>query len=167
MHETATDLEQAQALRTAIASLVRRFSLSERADVACCGMTVAQAATLETLRREGAMRLGDLGRRLGIQPSTLSRNVARLEGRGLVERVSEEGDGRAVRARLTAPGRRAAARVEQREIEFANSVLDRLPGPRRRRVLEALPDLLDAVRRSTESCCPGAYDHLLETPEED
>ena len=33
----------------AVRGLVRRFSISERADVACCGMTVAQAATLETL----------------------------------------------------------------------------------------------------------------------
>ena len=32
-----------------IATLVRRFSLSERADVSCCGVTVAQAATLEAL----------------------------------------------------------------------------------------------------------------------
>ena len=43
---------------------------------------MAQAATLETLRAEGAMRLGDLGRRLGIAPSTLTRNLARLEQSG-------------------------------------------------------------------------------------
>ena len=65
---------------------MRRFAVSERADVFCCGMTIAQAATLETLRLEGALRMGDLGRRLGIAPSTLTRNLQRLldMGRGSV-----------------------------------------------------------------------------------
>jgi DNA-binding MarR family transcriptional regulator len=63
-------------LRTGIRALVRRFGISERADVACCGMTVAQAATLDTLRSEGAMRLGALGRRLGVTASTLTRYLS-------------------------------------------------------------------------------------------
>ena len=75
--------------------LVRRFALSERADVACCGMTVAQAATLEVLRAEGAMRLGALGRRLGISPSTLSRNLRRLQARDLLTRLPDPDDTRA------------------------------------------------------------------------
>ena len=71
-------------LLRSVRALVRRFAVSERADVACCGMTVAQAATLETLLAEPRLRLGDLGRRLGISASTLSRNLARLEETGLV-----------------------------------------------------------------------------------
>src|SRR5262245_2829226 len=38
-----------------VRALVRRFAISERADVFCCGMTIAQAATLETLRLEGPL----------------------------------------------------------------------------------------------------------------
>ena len=76
---------QATVLRSGISALVRRFSLSERAEVTCCGMTVAQAATLGVLREEGPLRLGDLGARLGIRPSTLTRNVERLE-QGLILR---------------------------------------------------------------------------------
>ena len=79
MAESTVDVgRDAARLLAGIRALVRRFSLSERADVECCGMTVAQAATLETLA-DGPMRLGDLGRRLGIQPSTLTRNLSRLE----------------------------------------------------------------------------------------
>ena len=44
----------ALALRNAIRGLVRRFSISERADVSCCGMTVAQAATLDPVELHGA-----------------------------------------------------------------------------------------------------------------
>jgi len=51
MNDLATDSgEQARRLLENIRALVRRFSLAERADMSCCGMTVAQAATLEAQR---------------------------------------------------------------------------------------------------------------------
>jgi DNA-binding MarR family transcriptional regulator len=157
-----TSTESAVRLRSAVRALARRFSLSERADVACCGMTVAQAATVEVLRARGALRLGELGRQLGIRPSTLSRNLARLEQRGLVARRAEDGDARAARAVLTDAGVRAAVEVARQEEAFARDVLRRLPPERRERILEDLEALLAAVRGATESCCPGAYEHLME-----
>jgi DNA-binding MarR family transcriptional regulator len=152
---------QARALRAAVRALVRRFSISERADTTCCGLTIAQAATLEALGLQGPLSLGALGRRLGIAPSTLTRNLARLEDRGLVARRRRPGDRRAFDVTLTPAGRGAAAALERREDLFARSVLDRLPVPRRRRALRGLCDLLAAVRGATEACCPGAFDHLM------
>jgi len=152
-----------EALRLAecIRGLVRRFSISERADVACCGMTVAQAATLETLLRDGPMRLGALGARLGITPSTLTRNMARLEKRGLVARTPDRRDSRALGAALTAAGRRAAARVARQEAAFARLILEGIDPERRQETLDLLGDLLRAVRLASESSCPGAFDHLM------
>jgi DNA-binding MarR family transcriptional regulator len=154
--------EHALRLKAAVRALVRRFSVSERADVTCCGVTVAQAAALEALAAEGVMRLGDLGRRLGIAPSTLTRNLARLESAGLVTRTPDPGDARAAQVGLTARGRRAAAGVAAQEAGFARRVLERIPVERRTRVVESLAELLAAVRGATEECCPGAYDHLME-----
>jgi DNA-binding MarR family transcriptional regulator len=148
-------------LRAAIRALVGRFSVSERADVACCGVTVAQAAALEALGAEGPMRLGDLGRRLGIAPSTLTRNLARLEASGLVVREADPGDARSARVGLSAPGRRAARAVAAQEEDFARQVLARIPSARRAVVIDALGELLAAVRAATEECCPGAFDHLV------
>ena len=148
-------------LRAVVAALVRRFSLSERADVSCCGLTVAQAATLEALR-DGAVRLGPLARRLGITASTLTRNLARLESDALVARDADPEDARASRVRLTPAGERAAARVEQQELAFAEGILARLGPARRTDVMQALAELLGAVRDATEECCPGAFDHLME-----
>lgn len=153
--------EDAARVRTAVMALVRRFAVSERADVLCCGLTVAQAATLEALRATPRMRLGALGRRLGITPSTLTRNLARLEAEGLVARISDPGDGRAARVSLTAAGRRAAARVERQGIDFAGEVLKRLPAASRAVLVGALADLVGAVRSATEDCCPGAFSHLM------
>jgi DNA-binding MarR family transcriptional regulator len=148
-------------LRAAIRALVRRFAVSERADVACCGVTVAQAAALEALGAEGPTRLRDLGRRLGIAPSTLTRNLARLEASGLVEREADPEDARSARVGLTAQGRRAARAVAVQEEDFARQVLARIPAARRAIVVESLGELLGAVRAATEECCPGAFDHLM------
>lgn len=158
MTSTPTD-SQARRLTDAIRALVRRFSLAERADIACCGMTVAQAATLEALA-EGGLRLGELGRRLGISPSTLSRNLDRMEQRGLVQRGPDPNDRRALRAELTTEGQVAATSVRAQEIEFSKSILQRLPEATSGTTVESLDELLAAIRSATETCCPGAFDHL-------
>jgi DNA-binding MarR family transcriptional regulator len=148
-------------LRALISALVRRFSLAERADVDCCGLTVAQAATLEALQAR-PLRLGTLAQRLGITPSTLTRNLARLESEKLVAREPDPDDARAAQVRLTAAGTRAAGKVGRQELEFAQGILDRLGPKRSQEVLAAVGELLGAVRAATEECCPGAFDHLLE-----
>jgi DNA-binding MarR family transcriptional regulator len=144
----------------AIRLIVRRFSLAERADVGCCGMTVAQAATLEALA-DGGLRLGELGQRLGIAPSTLSRNLDRLVERGLVLRGADPNDRRALKAELTKEGRLSAKAVRQSELNFARSILDNLPPGSASSTLDTVDCLLTAVRSATEGCCPGAYDHLF------
>jgi DNA-binding MarR family transcriptional regulator len=149
-------------LRAAIRGLVRRFGISERADVSCCGVTVAQAAALEALSGHGPMRLSDLGKRLGIAPSTLTRNLERLVEAGLVVRAADARDARSARVRLSAAGRRAASGVAAQEEGFARQVLERIPAERRAAVVESLAELLAAVRGATEECCPGAFDHLME-----
>ncbi len=128
--------------------------------MACCGVTVAQAATLEALA-DGPLRIVDLGRRLGVSPSTLSRNLDRLEQHGLVGRGQDGADGRARRIVLTAKGRRAAAAVRRDEVDFAWSILQRFPLAGRNGVVDHLEHLLGAVREATEDCCPGAFDHLM------
>jgi DNA-binding MarR family transcriptional regulator len=144
-----------------IKALVRRFSLAERADVEVCGVTVAQAATLDVLRREGPLRSRDLGRFLGIRPSTLTRNITRLEERGLVARSPDPRDGRVARIALSPAGRRAARAVADQNAAFAASVLGRLGQARTRDIVDALHDLMGAVRHATHRCCPGAFDHLM------
>lgn len=153
--------EAARLLLDGIQMLVRRFAVAERADVNCCGLTVAQAATLDALSASGPLRLGALGLRLGVQASTLTRNLSRLEKAGLVRREPDAEDARAARVALTAEGRKAARQVERQEEAFARTVLERIPAERREHALGALGDLLRAVKEATESCCPGAFDHLM------
>jgi ubiquinone/menaquinone biosynthesis C-methylase UbiE/DNA-binding MarR family transcriptional regulator len=156
---TSSTPHLARELRQGIRALVRRFSVAERADVSCCGMTVAQAATLEALE-DGPLRLNELSTRLGIAASTLSRNLARLEERGFVRTAADPADRRSRRVALTDDGRRAATDVEHQEEAFARSVLDRLPPGSAEVALEGFRRLVTAVQLATEECCPGAFEHL-------
>ncbi len=154
-------LGEARRLRRAIQALVRRFSVSERADVSCCGMTIAQAATLAALAAEGSLRLSELGSRLGIAPSTLTRNLGRLEGRGLLRSRPDRQDARSSRVELTASGRRKAEVLDRQEERFAAAILQRVTPRNRRRLVADVEELVVAVTRATASSCPGAFDHLL------
>ncbi|HSO22221.1 MAG TPA: arsenite methyltransferase [Chondromyces sp.] len=157
---TRSTVRQARQMQQGIRALVRRFALAERSDMSCCGMTVAQAATLQALSH-GGQRLGELSARLGIAASTLTRNLDRLEERGLVRRAADPEDRRAQRVVLSDAGRRAAAEVETRDEAFARSVLDHLPPGSIDATLEAFAELVSAVRRATEDCCPGAFEYLM------
>jgi DNA-binding MarR family transcriptional regulator len=161
MTTTTSERERVARLDRGLRMLIRRFSVSERADESCCGTTVAQAAALGVLAEEGPSRAVDLGRRFGVAPSTLSRNLDRMERNGWVERVTDPDDGRAWRLRLTAPGRRAAEGVLHRRVQFAADVLARIPDGRRAATLDALETLVGAVREATEACCPGVFDDQL------
>jgi DNA-binding MarR family transcriptional regulator len=152
-------------LMATIQALVRRFSLVERADIACCGMTVAQAATLAALAGGDGIRLGVLRRRLGITPSTLTRNLQRLRARGLVSVAADAGDRRASVVALTELGRRAAADLARQEEGFAALVAAALGPSGAGEVLAALERLLAAIRTASQGCCPGAFDHLMSSPE--
>ena len=64
-------------------------------------------------------------------------------------------------------GRELKALAETLFVRRHRSVLDRLPHGSAEATLAGLADLLSAVRSATESCCPGAYDHLMTTPKID
>ena len=157
-------LPEARQLIRDIRNLVRRFQLSEQADVRCCGMTVAQAATITVLHVEGPLRLSVLSRRLGIAPSTLTRNVERIERRGLVERIADPEDGRATLLRLSAAGRRQGQTLEERNEVAARYLLNELSQGRRRRLLAGLRDLLKTLDSVSESCGPDGCDQPLGDP---
>lgn len=150
----AGDRAEARRLQEAIHALLARVAATEREDVtACCGITPAQAATLDTLRRAGPLRLSALATRLRIRPSTLTRNVRRMEEHGLIERLRDARDARAERVSLTAVGAATARSFKTLEEDLALDVLRRVPAGRRGRVVAGLVALVRAFSEATEACC--------------
>ena len=76
----------------------------------------------------GSARLTDLAAEVGLEPSTVSRQVKSLQGAGLLTREADPTDGRASVLCLTADGRRALRKVrEARRRLMADLVADLSP----------------------------------------
>lgn len=105
------------------------------------GMTLAQFAVLNHfVRLGGEKRAGDLARAFQVTKSTMSSTLARLEGKGLVRRVADGADARAVRVSITAAG----AKMRERCIAALGPQLDAL---RARVGGELFESLLPGLRR--------------------
>ena len=90
----------ASALRLAVMRLARRMR-SERAETS---LTLSQLAALATLERHGPMTPRELAAAERVQPPSLTRLVAHLEGAGLVTRDDHPTDGRQVLLAASAAG---------------------------------------------------------------
>jgi DNA-binding MarR family transcriptional regulator len=100
------------------------------------GLTSAQAGALFQLDHERGVLIGDVARTLGMGPSGISGLVDRMEAAGLVTRVPDSLDGRAVRLVLTEGG------------QAARTVAKRLAGVINARLIEGFTsDELDVVAR--------------------
>ncbi len=67
---------------------------------------ISYLGVLLALWNEDDSKVGDLGRRAGLEPSTMTGVLDRMVRDGLVEREPDPGDRRALRIRLTDEGRR-------------------------------------------------------------
>lgn len=110
-------------------------------------LSLATAATLNTLSRFGPARLGELARRENITQPGMTQLVVRLERAGLAERRVDPADGRATVVAITAAGEdlldgRRRARAEQ-----ITTYVDVLPAADRRRLAAALPALAELAER--------------------
>ena len=87
-------------------------------------MTATQRIALVELADFGPARLNDLAARMGVSAPTASRSVDALHELGLVERVPDPADRRAVRIELSAEGQTLLdARTEKARVAFGPAVV--------------------------------------------
>jgi DNA-binding MarR family transcriptional regulator len=84
----------------------RRITQFLDREVEACGLTVAQLGLMAQIAAAADDTLGELARRTGLEQSTLSRNLRRLEGEGLIEIATVEADLRRRAVWLTETGAR-------------------------------------------------------------
>lgn len=98
------------AYEASVTAIVRAYNVVIRAHqsvYADLDLTLARFAVLATLERSetGTLGLSPLGKLAFLHPATLTYTVDHLERRGLIVRVPDEVDRRAVSARITPEGR--------------------------------------------------------------
>jgi DNA-binding MarR family transcriptional regulator len=112
------------------------------------GLTHPQYLVMLALWEESPLTVTELGRRLSLEPATLSPLLKRLEAGGMVTRQRDPRDERALAVSLTAKGRRTRTRAER----IPPAILDRLEMS-----LAELEELRDVLNRVIDaSRHPGA-----------
>jgi DNA-binding MarR family transcriptional regulator len=104
------------------------------------GLRVTQFGLLAQLYAADGLAMGALAERMGMDSSTLTRNLKPLETRGLVRVAADSGDRRVRAVRLTQEGRDAFRRAAPKWRE-AQARVDALLGFETRVALNGLLDL--------------------------
>lgn len=87
------------------------------------GLARPDFAVLVRLDADGCTRSRELADAEGLDPSTVSRRVASLAERGLLEREPDPSDGRAQILHLTDAGRQALATERERRVHLVTDAL--------------------------------------------
>ena len=75
------------------------------------GITGPQLWVIKTVFLDGSLSLGDLGKRMYLQPNTITGLIDGLEEKGYVERVRDRDDRRVVKVQLTPRGQHLAKKA--------------------------------------------------------
>lgn len=137
------DLELATRLRLAIGRVNRRLRLATN------DLPPLQLSVLVTLEQHGPLRLGEVARHEAVSPPTITRVLAALERRGLVDRATVPGDARSVRISLSAAGAASLASVRSERAALLGARLARLNAEQRHALEAAIPALEALVAADT------------------
>jgi DNA-binding MarR family transcriptional regulator len=112
-------------------------------------LSASQGLALHALDTDPPLSQQDLAGRLGLEKSSVSRLVAGLERRGLVERRRDQSNGRLYRLRLTDAGRRMHAELARRFHRHFEHWSGALTAAERRALIGGLSAFIRAARTGT------------------
>jgi len=140
-----TPAQLAEQLRAAITRLNRRLRQTRPVGE----LTQNQLSVLASLELAGALTPRELSDAERVQPPTMTKVLAKLEERGLIQRAPHPTDGRQVLLSATPAGR--AVLLEQRRVkaEWLTRRLAGLSGPDRE-VLAQAAEILDRIARDSD-----------------
>jgi DNA-binding MarR family transcriptional regulator len=112
--EVARRAAASNALEHEFGVIIRRIrrTTATRAHMVHPGLPAASYSMLTALRDSGPHRSSDLAEIFAIDKGAVSRQIARLDRLGLVERLPDPDDGRAQRVALTATGAERLKKVD-------------------------------------------------------
>ena len=152
---TIKDVELVSRLRIAVAKISRSMDRQ----VGAGEMTRTQIQVLGTAVRRGPLRLSELAELEGLNPTMLSRIVAKLDAGGYIRRMPDPDDQRAVRIEATPEGARVQRRLRDERSALLSARLGELPTQTSAQLIEALPaleELADAMLKRTPAQTAGA-----------
>jgi DNA-binding MarR family transcriptional regulator len=113
-------------------------------------LTPSKLRALDLLAEHGGLRIGELAARVGVDDTTATRLVDRLEELGVAERRGAEDDRRAIVVGLTAEGERIVASVATQRQLFFCDVLEALEPNEREQLVRLTEKAALALRARSE-----------------
>ena len=142
--------------------VTRLYVRAQRNAADCCGTSPTQCQVITELGRTGPVPMVELGRRLCLEKSWVSRAIDGLVAEGLVSKQPNPDDSRSWLVRLTAAGNRRLKALNEQIEAHAERVLNHIASGQRARVQQSLIVLLDALRADAglpaagaAACCPA------------
>ena len=117
-----TQADMALSLWVKLARAASVFSRATDEDIRSYGLTQPQFGVLETLGHLGPMLTGELCRKRLVSGGNVTVVLDNLEKIGLVERVVNPKDRRAITVRLSSKGKRLFEKIFPKHAEFVTSV---------------------------------------------
>lgn len=114
---------------------------------------------LHQVGEKGRCRVSDLAGNVGMDTSTVSRHIAKLEEAGYVERTGDPADRRASRLDLTRTGRRLLARATQARADLIRTAVADWPA----QDVHALGTLMSRLADALDPNTPDARTHEPKT----
>ncbi|WP_312958776.1 MarR family winged helix-turn-helix transcriptional regulator [Stutzerimonas nitrititolerans] len=152
------DLSQdAEALYEALNQLVRVYQFRDRDRICCYDVSVTQCYAIETLVKQGPLRLQGLAEEMFLDKSTASRVVDTLERKGYVSRVEDSEDRRAVRVQATEAGTKLYEQIRADLIAEEQAMISGMTPEVRQGALVLLRQLTRAAEIRcglATDCCP-------------
>ncbi|MFC9670565.1 MarR family winged helix-turn-helix transcriptional regulator [Streptomyces sp. NPDC056949] len=143
MHKRVMDMDApAEGLMIAVEQMVRYVRHSASAG----GLSTAASSAIGRLGREGPCRLSELARAEGVSQPNMTQLVTRMERAGLVRRVADDNDGRAVLVEATDSGLDVFRRRRTERAQALDLLIGELTEPEQQAVRTALPALARAIQ---------------------
>jgi len=143
------------AVETELASLTRHLERVSRRSRTYERLDRSGYLLARTLDGRGPTTIGALATELGLDATTVTRQIATMDAAGLVERSRDPRDGRACLVGLTAEGRRRMAEVRNAREERLAEVLRDWSADDRRMLGEILARLNRAIRADAPNSAPA------------
>jgi DNA-binding MarR family transcriptional regulator len=146
--------------RQKVREMQRVLGWSQKNDVQCCGVTMAQCHALLEIGQKGEISIVDLAGILGVDTSTLSRTIDHMVKNRLVGRLLNPEDRRYVSLSLTKEGKTAFDTIEATFDTYFARVFEFIPEEKHSQVMESLMLLTTALGRCSREyqCCVGMDD---------
>ncbi|HEX3792042.1 MAG TPA: MarR family transcriptional regulator [Pseudonocardiaceae bacterium] len=140
------DVELVARLRSVISRLARQLNETSTGE----GLTPSQYSVLGLVRSSGPLGLAELTELEGLNPTMLSRIVRRLDDDGLISRLPDPSDLRAVRVEVTPAGVLVHERIRNQRTRVLSECLDRLPTDTANTLLDSVP-AMEALAEAVKS----------------